>query len=235
VAARSAPRFDPALARRLQRALRDALRDPNTHFPGAILHVRGPQLGAWTGVVGLGRVAPDVPIRRADRFRAGSIAKTLLAVAVLQLAERGRLSLDAPLPEVLPASVAGRFPHAADISVRMLLGHRSGIPEWNSLAVHEQIARNPAKVWKVSEFLDLAAAQPPVFAPGTGYFYNNTDYNLLGLIIERVTRRSWRQEVARRVIRPLGLSAPTYPPPGTGRSAALTRMATRSWTQGGSI
>src|SRR5688500_9668859 len=73
VAAQSGPRFDPVLARRLQRALRDALRDPSTTAPGAILHVRSAKLGAWSGVAGLGRVAPDVPMRPRDRFRAGSI------------------------------------------------------------------------------------------------------------------------------------------------------------------
>jgi D-alanyl-D-alanine carboxypeptidase len=214
VAAQSRPRFDPALERRLQRSLRTALRDPGATFPGAILHVRSARLGAWTGVAGLGRVAPDVPMRRADRVRAGSIVKTFVAVVVLQLAERRRLSLDAPLPELLPASVAGRFPNAADISVRMLLAHRSGIPEWISPAVHLEVARNPAKVWKASEFLDLAAAQPPMFAPGAGFFYSNTDYTLLGLIIERVTGRSWRRAVTRGVIRRLGLTRTYLPAPG---------------------
>lgn len=210
----SGTRFDPDLARRLQRVLRDTLRDPSITAPGAILHVRSATLGAWTGVAGLGRVAPDVPIRRADRFRAGSIAKTFVAVVSLQLVERGGLSLDARLPDVLPASVVGRFPTAADITVRMLLDHRSGIPEWNSAAVGLEVARNPAKVWRVAEFLDLAAAQPPVFAPGTGFFYSSTNYNLLGLIIERITGRSWRREVTRRVIRPLRLTRTDLPAPG---------------------
>ncbi|MCU1676255.1 MAG: hypothetical protein JWM93_1013 [Frankiales bacterium] len=214
VAARSGPRFDPVLGRRLQRVLHDALRDPGTHFPGAILHVAGPTLGTWTGVVGLGRVAPAAPMRRDDRFRAGSIAKPFVAVVVLQLAERGRLSLDAPLPEVLPASVVGRFANAAGISVRMLLGHRSGIPEWDTPAVDDEIAHHPAKVWNTGEILDRAAAQPPVFAPGTSYSYSNTDYNLLGLIIEQVTGHSWRHEVSGRVISPLGLTRTALPAPG---------------------
>jgi D-alanyl-D-alanine carboxypeptidase len=217
IAARSDPNFDPALARALQQALDDALRDPNTYAPGAILHVQSPRLGAWTGVAGLGRVAPAELMRPGDRFRAGSIAKPFVAVVVLQLAERGRLSLDAPLPAVLPASVAGRFPDAADITVRMLLGHRSGIPEWDTALMDIVIAHHPAKVWTSEEKLDLAAAQPPVFAPGTSYAYSNTDYNLLGLIIEEVTGRSWREEVARRVIGRLGLRR-TYLPPSGQRS-----------------
>jgi D-alanyl-D-alanine carboxypeptidase len=213
-AAQPRPRFDPQLARQLQEALRDALRDPRITAPGAILHVRGPKLGAWAGVAGLGRVDPDVPMRRRDRFRAGSIAKPFVSVVVLQLAERGRLSLDARLPEVLPTDVVGRFPTAPEITVRMLLGHRSGIPGWNSPAVAQQVARDPAKLWTVSEFLDLAAAQPPLFAPGAGFFYSDTNYNLLGLIIERITGRSWRHEVTRRVIRPLRLARTGLPAPG---------------------
>jgi D-alanyl-D-alanine carboxypeptidase len=127
VVARPGPRFDPAVARRLQKVLRTALRDPSVRAPGGILHVRSPKLGRWTGVAGLGRVAPAVPMRPGDRFRAGSIMKPFVSVVVLQLVERGRLSLDARLPEVLPADVVGRFPTAPDITVRMLLSHRSGI------------------------------------------------------------------------------------------------------------
>ena len=125
-----------------------------------------------------------------------------------------------------------RFANAAAISVRMLLGHRSGIPEWITPAVNEEIARHPAKVWKVGEILDLAAAQPPVFPPGTSYTYSNTNYNLLGLIIEHLTGHSWRHEVSRRVIGPLGLTRTSLPAPGHRSMPALTRTGTASSTEG---
>ena len=104
VVARRGRRFDPVLARRLQRVLHEALHSPGTHFPGAILHVESPALGTWTGAVGLGSVAPPAPMRSADRFRAGSIAKTFVAVVVLQLVEQKRLSLRTAFPTCcLPA------------------------------------------------------------------------------------------------------------------------------------
>jgi D-alanyl-D-alanine carboxypeptidase len=96
----------------------------------------------------------------------------------------------------------------------MLLGHRAGIPDWDSPALDEQVARDQAKVWTVAEFLDLAAAKPPLFAPGTSFSYSNTDYTLLSLVIERITGRSWRHEVARRVLRPLRLAHTHLPAPG---------------------
>jgi D-alanyl-D-alanine carboxypeptidase len=153
-------------------------------------------------------------MRPVDGFRAGSIVKPFVAVTVLQLAERGRLSLDARLPEVLPRRVTRRVANAADITVRMLLGHRAGIPDWESPALDEYVARHQAKVWKVDELLDIAAAQPPLFSPGTNFSYSNTDYTLLSLVIERVTGRSWRHEITRRILRPLRLANTFLPAPG---------------------
>jgi D-alanyl-D-alanine carboxypeptidase len=221
VAARVAPvhafgdgRFDPPLARRLQQALDDAVAASSGTIPGAILHVRRSGDGSWTGTSGLGRLQPEVAIRPGDRFRAGSIAKPFVATTVLQLVERGRFTLDAALPDVLPADVIDRFPSASEITVRMLLGHRSGLPDWSTPETDAEIARDPGKVWKVSEFLDIAAAKPPLFEPGTGYAYSNTNYNLLGLVIEHTTNRGWRQEVTNRVIKPLKLKATGLPAPG---------------------
>ena len=115
---------------------------------------------------------------------------------------------------MLPAGITSRIANAADTSVRMLLGHRSGIPEWITPAVIDEISHHPAKVWRIREILDLAAAQPPLFSPGTGYSYSNTNYTLLGLIIEHVTGHSWRHEVSRRVITPLGLTHTALPADG---------------------
>jgi D-alanyl-D-alanine carboxypeptidase len=206
--------FDPMLARRLEQALDHAVAASSGRILGGILHVERAGYGSWTGTAGLGRLHPDVAIRPGDRFPAGSIVKPFVATTVLQLAERGRFTLDATLPNVLPADVIDRFPTASKITVRMLLGHRSGLPEWSTPATDAAAARDPGRVWEVSEFLDLAAAQKALFPPGARYAYSNTNYTLLGLVIEHATDRSWRQEVTDRVIRPLGLRATVLPAPG---------------------
>jgi D-alanyl-D-alanine carboxypeptidase len=211
--------FDPVLARRLQQVLDDTVAASKGTIPGAILHVERADHGSFSGAAGLARVQPPLAIRPGDRFRAGSIVKPFIAATVLQLVERGRLSLEATLPELLPAAVAGRFPTAPGITLRMLLSHRSGLPDWSTDATDATAARAPARVWKVSEFLDMAAAKPPMFKPGARYTYSNTNYTVVALIIEQATGRSWRREVTEGVIRPLRLRATSLPAPGN-----------RSWT-----
>jgi D-alanyl-D-alanine carboxypeptidase len=153
-------------------------------------------------------------MRADDRFPAGSIGKTFVATSVLQLAELGRFRLDATLPKVLPADVTGRVPNARAITVRMLLSHRSGLPNWDLPSTDLTAFRNPAKVWKELEELDLAANRKPMFSPGARYGYSNTNYTLLGLVIEHATGRSWRQEVSDGILKPLGLRATVLRAPG---------------------
>lgn len=206
--------FDEQLASQLQAALEDAVENPDTKFPGALLYVSSPELGTWTGAAGLGNIETSTAMRPDNKFRAGSIMKPFISVVTLQLAEEGRFSLDDPMTTVLPESVTAKFANSSEITVRMLLNHTSGIPEWISGAVIAEIGSNPSKVWEVDEYLDLAAAQEPYFAPGEGCVYSNTDYNLLGLLIEEATGSPWREEVRERIIEELNLENTLLPEPG---------------------
>jgi D-alanyl-D-alanine carboxypeptidase len=206
--------FGEGLTGQLQEVLDAAVANPETGFPGAILRVSRGELGVWVGTAGLGEIETKTPVRSDDKFRAGSIMKTFVAVVVLQLVEEGSLSLDDRLPDVLPERLHSGFLDSDKITVRMLLNHTSGLPEWLSPAVIGEIVSNPAKIWDVTEFLNLSAGQSPNFAPGSAYAYSNTDYNVLGAIIESVTDRSWRDEVTERVIEPLNLGNTLLPEPG---------------------
>ena len=202
------------LEARLQTALEAVVASDQTIFPGAILHVSHPDQGTHAVAAGVADIQTTAPLAPDARFRAGSIAKPFVAAVVLQLVGEGRLSLDDTMAELLPDDVTARFAGSDRITLRMLLDHTSGIPEWLSDEVIGMIAADPAKIWDVREFLDLAAAQSPAFAPGAGWGYSNTDYNLLGLVIERATGGSWREAVRTRVIAPLGLTSTTLPERG---------------------
>jgi D-alanyl-D-alanine carboxypeptidase len=208
--------FDPKLARSLQAALDEGLHAPSSTISGAILHVQTTARGSFTGTSGRGRMQPTAAIAAEDRFRAGSVVKPFVSARILQLVEDGRLTLDSTLPDVLPASVVARFPTASHVTLSTLLGHRSGLPEWDTPELDAVAARHPRRIWTAAEFLDRAAARPPLFAPGTRYSYSNTNYTLAGLVIENATGRAWRDEVTDRVIAPLGLQSTWLPDPGNG-------------------
>jgi D-alanyl-D-alanine carboxypeptidase len=128
------------------------------------------------------------------------VTKTFTATIILQLAAEGKLRLDDTLSRYLPGVVPG----GQHITIRELLGHRSGLanytdyPEWLAQA-------DRATSTRPIDVLRFAVSQPPTLRPDSGYQYSNTDYIALGLIIERITRQSFAQQLEQRVIVPLGL------------------------------
>ncbi|MFC1969738.1 serine hydrolase domain-containing protein [Chloroflexota bacterium] len=205
--------FDEQLASQLQASLEDAVQSQETVWPGALLRVSSPELGTWSGAAGLANVDAATPMKPDNQFRGGSLTKPFVSVVVLQLVEEGRFSLDDPMTSVLPESVTAKFANSHEITVRMLLNHTGGMPEFLDLAM-PQIVANLQKVWQDDEWLDFAAAQEPWFAPGEAQAYSNTDYILLGLVIEQATGRSWREDVRQRIIEPLNLENTLLPEPG---------------------
>jgi D-alanyl-D-alanine carboxypeptidase len=202
------------LAGQLQQILDGAVESPRTDFPGTAVYVSRPDLGTWRGAAGEAVRATHTPFEGEDTFRAGSIMKPFVAVVILQLVEEGKLSLDDPLTELLPAGVSNRFAYADKVTVRMLLNHTSGIPEYTSEEFDRSVYSHPHHHWSVAELLDLAGAKPATNTPGTKFSYSNTNYNLLGLIIERATGEPWRAAVRKRIFDRLGLEHTSLPEPG---------------------
>jgi len=203
-----------ALTERLQRIVERAVDRHKPGYPGALLHVTAPELGVWSGAAGTADVETGEAMHPDSKFGIGSITKPFVAVVVLQLVEEGVLSLDDTLPEVLSDETAARFPDSDRITVRMLLNHTSGIGDWVSQTTAEATAADPSMIWDIETVLDLAAAQAPYFPPGEGYMYSNTDYTLLGMIIEQATGQSWREQVRSRILEPLDLEDTVVRDPG---------------------
>lgn len=199
---------------RLEKTLEAAVNHPRTEFPGAAVYVSSAK-GTWRAAAGVADLDVGTPLSPDDRFRAGSIMKSFVAAVVLQLIEEEELSLDSTLPEVLPKSIYGRFEYGSTITVRQLMNHTSGVPEWDLPEVDKDIGENPKKVWTTEEFFDIAASQPTSFPPGEGWKYSNTNYNLLGVVIENATGKEWREEIENRILAPLELTGTVLPRSGT--------------------
>lgn len=206
------PEFPAAAAAELQQTLDQVVAEGVA--PGVSLTVEHPVHHRFVGVAGVASRESGAALTAAHRFRAGSMLKTAVAAAVLQLVERGERSLDEKLTAVLPAATANRIPEAEKITLRMLLNHTAGIPEFSDEEFDAEVMRNPRRVWSVAELLELSGAQPRPFAPGAGWMYSNADYVLLGEVIEVTTKRAWRKIVDERVLRRAGLHHSKLPPPG---------------------
>ncbi len=148
---------------------------------------------------GLAVLEGSVPLRAGDRFRTGSITKTFVAVVALQLVAEKRLRLEDTVERWLP----GLVPGGGRITVRELLAHTSGLPDYTTSAFLARTAREPARAWAPREVVRLALAEERT---QRGRFsYASTNYVVLGLIVERASGSTIERELRRRLIAPLGL------------------------------
>ena len=134
-------------------------------------------------------------------FKIASISKLYVAAATAKLVSDKVLSLDKTLAEYLP-ELKGRIEYADQITLRMLLQHRSGIPDW--IDDPEFPWGNPPT--DVSKVLELVLDDPADFEPGKRYNYSNTNYLLIGDIIDKTLGYSYREYVKREILDPLGLT-----------------------------
>ncbi|MDT0389035.1 serine hydrolase domain-containing protein [Streptomyces dubilierae] len=181
---------------------------PDADATAALVRVGGTE-GVWRGSSGVHDLRTGRPADPAARFRAGSVTKVFTAAVALQLAAEGRLDLDRTarsyLPGLIPASYAG-------VTVRQLLNHTHGIPapDFPGSTVEEWYAQR-FRVHDARDMVRSATAKKREFAPGERQHYLNIGYTITGLLIERVTGDSYEHQLARRVLRPLGLRD-TYSP-----------------------
>lgn len=183
-------------------------------LPGMSVYVMHPDQGEWSHAVGQSSLTDGSVLTVQHAFRAGSNVKPFVAAAVLQQVERGALALGSTLAEVLGDATADRVPNGTQATVRMLLKHRSGVPEWFTDETVSRIFEDPAYVWTDEDMLAIVETIPAMFEPDTAYGYSNTNYNLLGAMLESVAGQPWREVVTDEVLAVAGVSAAALPPPG---------------------
>jgi len=162
---------------------------------------------AWTSA-GLANIENQTAMDRETKFRIASISKTFLAVVVLQLMEEGNFALDDKFSEYLPDSIATLFPYGNDITIFQLLGHTSGLYDFEDMQFIGMLLGDPHHHWTPWELLihSATADSAEFFPPGTEYHYSNTNYIVLGLLVEKETGMSMQENIRTRILIPLGMS-----------------------------
>ncbi len=190
----AASQQQPPLAARIDAYLRPFVDGKN--FLGAVLVARGDEI-LFEHAYGNANYSLSVPNRRDTRFHIASISKPFTAAAILLLEERGRLHLDDPISKYVPD-----FNRGNEITLRHLLTHTSGIPNVNDFPEYPAASRSPQTPLSL---IELFKKKPLNFPPGSKYEYSNSNYNLLALVIEKVSGKSYGAFLGEAMFAPIGL------------------------------
>lgn len=190
----------------LRAALAETAED---HGPGVYGLVTENGTPVFTGAVGVADLDQPRPIEGRDRYRIGSITKVYVATLVLQLVAEGTLGFGDTVEDRLP----GLVPGGDAITVEMLLRLRSGLPDYLTPLFGDPPSDLSAldKYWSPTQLVSAALTSPDRLPPDTRYRYCNTDYILLGMLIEQATGQRVDAQLWQRIIKPLNLTATTFP------------------------
>jgi len=176
-------------------------------IPGVIVSLYIPGEGTWERAVGVSDKSTQTPIVAGMHTRIGSVTKTFTATAILQLADEGKLKLDDPVSKYLDF-----VPNGDHITLRQMASMTSGLvsytedEDWvNNWQAH------PEQTYTARELVDVGFRHKPHFPPGTSISYSNSNFVLLGMVIEKVSGMTVQDFFAQRIFRPLGLRNTTWP------------------------
>jgi D-alanyl-D-alanine carboxypeptidase len=177
-------------------------------LPAVLIGVWDGKGGSFVHAFGYADLAKKVPLTAADHFRIGSNTKTFVVSVILQLIAEGKLSLDDPVSRF---SLGVTIPNGDNITVRELANMRSGLFEAYNTPQFVKLNMIVPKDFNPRTLVAWAVQQKPYFPPGKGYHYSNTNYLLLGLIIEKLTNDTVGNQIRKRLLVPFGLTQTTYP------------------------
>ena len=190
--------MDPVLANKLQKKV-DSIR-LTSNYKGISVSIIHPALGTWKGVSGISHAG--TPITSDMLFGIASNTKLFTSVLVLKLVENNLIRLEDALHQYLP----GFKNMDPNITIRQLLNHTSGLADVSSIQGYpDSILTNPNRIYTATELMNWLGT--PHFAPGTDWNYCNTNYLLAGMIIEKVTGKSYTQFLRDSLLTPLQLDS----------------------------
>jgi CubicO group peptidase (beta-lactamase class C family) len=193
-----------------------------TDEPGAAVLVAQGDRVMYRAARGMSDLELGVVMAPEHVFRIGSITKQFTAVAILQLMEQGKLKLDDDITVHIP-----EYPtNGKRITVEMLLNHTSGIRSYTDMKEFDPLTQR--RDVRPEEIMAFFMNEPPEFEPGTQWRYNNSGYVLLGIIIERITGRSYAEYVEEEFFAKLGMKRSSY-----GRDDVLIPGRAKGYGRGG--
>ncbi|WP_166868703.1 MULTISPECIES: serine hydrolase domain-containing protein [unclassified Salinibacterium] len=158
---------------------------------------------------GIGDLETGAPAETGE-VRIASNTKTFTATVVMQLVDEGKVALDAAIEQYLPGLIHGDGVDGSQVTIRQLLQHTSGLPDYTELAASD-LKASATDYISPRDLLDLAFTLPAQFEPGAEWKYTNTNYLVLGLLIERLELRPLHEVVDTRIVQPLGLERTYFP------------------------
>ena len=196
--------LDSAVVARLDAAI-DAVVAAEA-IPGALIGIWSPD-GEYIRASGVADTATDSPVKTDFYSRIGSVTKTFTATALLLLVDRGEVDLESPIADYLDG-----IPDGEAITVGQLATMRSGLAEYTETDGFQAAMRaDPSRSFTPRELLALAFAEPPIFPPGQGWRYSNTNYVVLGLLIEKVSGQALSDYLTANILGPLQMSETSLP------------------------
>src|SRR5215203_1535471 len=189
--------------------------------PGVVAAVQTPQY-TWVSALGVADRTSGEPMTPEVHHRIGSVTKTFTATLLLKAADKGFLSLD----DTIDKYVKG-VPNGDKITLRQMSDMTSGIASYTEDKQWvKEWSSDPTRVWKPEELAQIGIKDSPLFEPGTGWFYSNTNYVLLGLVLEQVTGKLIGDLYSKWIIKPLHLKETSFP----GADSALPKPYDHGYT-----
>jgi D-alanyl-D-alanine carboxypeptidase len=211
---------DTALANALQNKIENYISQHS--IPGISVTIFLPGERVWSGAAGLSHIYNMTPMDTSHLFEMASVTKMYTATIIFQLQEEGLLSLDDTVGKFLPSM--NFIPSGT--TIRNMLLHRSGLYNYtNNSSIGNEWFLNPDSIWPHMQMINTFVNSPPIFLQGTAFAYSNTNYFLLGMIIEEITGNTFANELKSRILIPHGLSEIYFPP-----DDSIPATKTPGWT-----
>lgn len=183
-------------------------------IPGVTLAIRERNGPVWVGAAGYADLEAGAPMQGCTPTRVGAVSHMMAATATLALADDGQLDLETPVADLLDDADLSRVENIEQVTVRHLLSHTSGIPDYFLTACFLRLLNDPEGPITAEQAVRCMGSEPSDFSPGADFEISNSNYVLIGMLLEKVTGRTPSDVLRNWVTVPMSLSNTSLSPDG---------------------